>query len=239
MNEDSLETVFRRGAAVLAALSDEGVPAPWVSFADVAPTLGHEVGHAFGAIIARSGLDLRTREITTVCMLATLGGSEPQVAFHVGGALRAGASAPEIVEALTQVSVYAGVPRALNALAAARPVFVRRGADPLAPAPRAVVVDFLDALAIGDCVAAGLLADELGCWSLSGRTRLTAAGSRVACQEWMTHVSGLLAGGGLTLREPLPGGASVYVPGEGAEGEVVLAFDVAGGRIKQGRVLSS
>ena len=52
---------------------------------------------------------------------------EPQLTFHVGGALRAGATPTEIVEAVTQVSAYAGIPRALNAMAVVRSVFAGEG----------------------------------------------------------------------------------------------------------------
>lgn len=133
------EVVFQRGAEVLSRLSPPDVPPPWETLADFAPVLGDQIGYAFETIMSRPSLDLRTRELTTVCMLAAMGGCEPQLEFHIGGALRAGAPAPEIVEALTQVSVYAGVPRALNAIGVARKVFaeheVSSGVDASRPVP--------------------------------------------------------------------------------------------------------
>jgi 4-carboxymuconolactone decarboxylase len=89
--------------------------------------LGGEVEHSLGAVMARPQLDLRTRELATVCMLAALGGCEPQLEFHIGGALRAGASGAEVVEAITQVYLYAGFPRTLNAMNVARKVFAEHG----------------------------------------------------------------------------------------------------------------
>lgn len=141
---------FAAGAALLAKLSPAGTPPPWESFADIAPALGHNVGLAFGTVINRPGLDLRTRELITVAILATLGGSEPQIGFHAGAALRAGASPQELVEAMTHLSVYAGIPRALNAVAAIRPAFVAAGVSGLGESPRAVAAGFLDAIAAGD-----------------------------------------------------------------------------------------
>ena len=144
MTDDStIDDVFRRGAQTLAGISPAGASPPWETFADVAPALGRQTALAFGSVISRPDLDLRTRELLTVAMLAALGGCDPQVTFHVGGALRAGATAPEIAEVLNQVGVYAGIPRALNAAAAARPAFAEAGADPGEPAARTVALDFL------------------------------------------------------------------------------------------------
>jgi 4-carboxymuconolactone decarboxylase len=112
----------RRGANVLARLAPAGAAPPWESLADFAPALGATVAHAFGTVIGGSELDLRTRELVTIAMLAAIGGCEPQLTFHIGGARRAGASQAEIVSTLTQVAVYAGIPRALNAIAIAREV---------------------------------------------------------------------------------------------------------------------
>jgi 4-carboxymuconolactone decarboxylase len=126
-HEDVAAEAFAKGEKVLSQLSPEGAAPPWETLADLAPVLGRQVGHTFGAVMSRPGLDLRTRELATVCMLAAMGGLEPQLTFHVGGALRAGATPTEIVEAVTQVSAYAGLPRALNAIAVVRGVFADAG----------------------------------------------------------------------------------------------------------------
>jgi 4-carboxymuconolactone decarboxylase len=110
------------GERVFAALAPEGAVPPWQAIADVAPALGAQVRQSLGAIMARPQLDLRTRELATVCMLAALGGCEPQLEFHIGGALRAGATTTEVIESITQVYLYAGFPRTLNALQVARKV---------------------------------------------------------------------------------------------------------------------
>jgi len=126
MADGEVREVRQRAEEVFRQLAPEGVQPPWVAVADLAPTLGRHIQHGLGSIMARPVLDLRTRELTTICMLAAIGGCEPQLAFHVGGALQAGASVAEIVEALTQVSLYAGLPRTLNALSVARQVFAER-----------------------------------------------------------------------------------------------------------------
>jgi 4-carboxymuconolactone decarboxylase len=118
------------GARVFAELAPEGATPPWQAVSDIAPTLGAQVQQGLGAIMARPQLDLRTRELATVCMLAALGGCEPQLAFHVGGALRAGASPAEVFEAVSQVYLYAGFPRALNAAAVARDAIANHRDNP-------------------------------------------------------------------------------------------------------------
>lgn len=118
-----------RAAAVFRRLAPDGEAAPWESLETVAPALGAHIQHGLGTLVGRSGLDLRTRELVTVGILAAIGGCDPQLAFHTGGALRAGATAEEVIETLMQVSVYAGIPRTLNALAVAVKVL-----EPVAPA---------------------------------------------------------------------------------------------------------
>ncbi|MFC5911228.1 carboxymuconolactone decarboxylase family protein [Streptacidiphilus monticola] len=120
--------VFRR-------LSGPGEAPPWAPLEEDAPGLGALIREGLGGILAGPRLDLRTRELATVCMLAALGGCEPQLAFHARGALRAGATPEEVVEAVAQVAVYAGVPRTLNALAVVRPALSLSAASP-APATR-------------------------------------------------------------------------------------------------------
>jgi 4-carboxymuconolactone decarboxylase len=210
------DEIFERGVSAFAAISPDGATAPWEALADLAPTMGLQVNHAFGTVMSRPNLDLRTREIATVCMLAVLGGCEGQVAYHVGGALRAGASAPEVIEALTQVSVYAGVPRALNAIAAARPVFAEFGLDPLADAPPVVVTSFLAALDAGDFAAAGRrLAPDAVCVLPGDPERVPWAGTWTG-RAGLTRLRVVLGDAvdieTVDWREPMAGGAGVAVP---------------------------
>ncbi len=70
----------------------------------------------FGDIYTRSGLDLKTRELLTLCILSALGGCESQVKSHIQGNLNVGNSKELMVEAITQCLPYMGFPRTLNAL---------------------------------------------------------------------------------------------------------------------------
>ena len=118
----SRELGQRNGVAIFRELAGDGALPPWEAIGDLAPALAEHIEHALGTVLGQPGLDLRTREIVTVALLAALGNAEQQLAFHAAAALRTGASPTEIVEAVTQVAIYAGIPRALNGLAVTRQV---------------------------------------------------------------------------------------------------------------------
>ena len=70
----------------------------------------------FGDIYNRGGIDLRAREIATIAMLAAIGDTQDQLRVHIHAGLNVGLSLAEIEEIIIQTSVYAGFPRALNAM---------------------------------------------------------------------------------------------------------------------------
>ncbi|MDH6533836.1 carboxymuconolactone decarboxylase family protein [Parabacteroides sp. 52] len=53
-------------------------------------------------------------QIATIAVLATLGNSQPQLKFHIKGALNIGLSKDEIKEIMLLMTVYAGFPAAIN-----------------------------------------------------------------------------------------------------------------------------
>lgn len=71
----------------------------------------------FGDIYTRGTLDLKTRELLTLCILSALGGCESQVKSHVNGNLSVGNDKNTMLTAVTQCLPYMGFPRTLNALA--------------------------------------------------------------------------------------------------------------------------
>jgi 4-carboxymuconolactone decarboxylase len=70
----------------------------------------------FGDFYTRSGLDLKDRELLTLCVLSALGGSEGQLKVHIKGNLRVGNDRETMIAAITQCTPYMGFPRTLNAL---------------------------------------------------------------------------------------------------------------------------
>ena len=81
------------------------------------------LGFAFADIVGRDGIDLRTREMLTVAMLAAMSTAQGQLEFHIRAAMNTGVTQEEIVEIVLQVSVYAGIPACMNAITAAKKAF--------------------------------------------------------------------------------------------------------------------
>ena len=74
------------------------------------------VDFAFGDVHTRPGLTARERELIIVAVLASLGSSDPQVAAHIRALRALGVPWNEIEETILQVTPYAGIPRAANAI---------------------------------------------------------------------------------------------------------------------------
>lgn len=70
----------------------------------------------FGDFYTREGLDIKTRELTIYCALATLGGTERQMASHAVGNLKVGNSKETLISAMIQCYPYIGFPRISNAI---------------------------------------------------------------------------------------------------------------------------
>jgi 4-carboxymuconolactone decarboxylase len=75
----------------------------------------------WGEVWARLGLDVHTRHLLTLAMLAALG-KEEEFAMHVKATGNTEVSPEELREVLLQVAVYAGVPAANRAFAIAKEI---------------------------------------------------------------------------------------------------------------------
>jgi 4-carboxymuconolactone decarboxylase len=121
------ETRYRRGLETVRKIDAENAGRLEEALKEIAPDLyRYIIEFAFGDVISRPGLDLRTREIATVSALTALGHAQPQLRVHLNAAMNAGCTRAEIVEVLMQMAVYAGIPAALNALYLAKEVFAER-----------------------------------------------------------------------------------------------------------------
>src|SRR5690606_4550664 len=107
------EERFASGMAVLDAMHDDS-------------------GH--GVIESRLGIEPELRELVTLGLLTALGGTEEQLDVHIDASLIVGLTPEQIIEVFLQSAVYCGLPRALNAVAAARKVFTKHGLLPLSKA---------------------------------------------------------------------------------------------------------
>ncbi len=122
--------MHEKGSAQVKGMSRDGVSPVDELVAEVeelVPGFGRlavEIG--FGQIRSRPGLDVKQREIATLAALTVLG-TQKELRLHVETALNVGLTKQQIVEVLLQQVVYAGFPRAIDALLVAKDVFKERG----------------------------------------------------------------------------------------------------------------
>ncbi|MBO6637812.1 MAG: 4-carboxymuconolactone decarboxylase [Roseitalea sp.] len=77
---------------------------------------------AWGNLWARDTISLRERSILTLALLAATGNFD-EIAMHVRACERTGASKADVMEAFMHVAVYAGVPRANQAIKIAKATY--------------------------------------------------------------------------------------------------------------------
>lgn len=86
------------------------------AFGDFAPGMVHYTDKIlFDEVWEREGLSKRDRSLVTVAALTALGKTE-QLKFHLGLALRNGATADELKEALLHLAFYSGWPNGMGAM---------------------------------------------------------------------------------------------------------------------------
>lgn len=117
----------------------------------------------FGGAMTHAELGRAERELATVAIIATLGGSGAQLVPHVRAALRQGWSAAELLALCEHVALYAGFPRALNALTTVDEVLTEVGIGRPARLRRVALADHQTEVAeAGDGGPAVLLVHSLG-----------------------------------------------------------------------------
>ncbi|MGO1297957.1 MAG: carboxymuconolactone decarboxylase family protein [Vibrio sp.] len=120
---------FDTGLELLNSIDGEAGHNVIESLQDICPDLAkYTIEFPFGDIYARSGLDLKSREIATVAALTALGNCSPQLKVHLHAALNVGCSEEELKEVILQMAVYAGFPAALNGMFAFKDVLAERDA---------------------------------------------------------------------------------------------------------------
>ena len=78
--------------------------------------------YAWGAVWGREELELKTRSMLNLAMIAVLNRPH-ELRTHLRGALNNGVSREEIREVFLQVAVYAGMPAAVDSFRIARELF--------------------------------------------------------------------------------------------------------------------
>jgi 4-carboxymuconolactone decarboxylase len=83
---------------------------------------------AWGNVWASDGISARERSMLTLALLAALGNFE-EIPMHIRATARTGASKQDVLEAFQHVAIYAGVPRANQALKLAKQTYAEMEAD--------------------------------------------------------------------------------------------------------------
>lgn len=125
-----MNTRFQKGIETLRKIDGSGREHGVLEeIGKISPDLArYTVEFPFGDIYARPGLDMKYREIATLAALTCLG-ELSHLKDHVKAALCAGCTETEIKEVIIQMAVYAGFPRAISAMLAAKEVF-EKGTPP-------------------------------------------------------------------------------------------------------------
>lgn len=118
---------YEKGKKCLEDIQKAPVDELFKELEDIAPDLSRFViEFPYSEIYTRSDVDLKTRELCTVAALTTLG-TIPQLKDHINAALNVGNSPSEIVEIIMQMCAYAGFPKSINGVMAAKEVFKEKG----------------------------------------------------------------------------------------------------------------
>ena len=108
---------YTTGSAQLSLLNEQQEQLLTDSFGNFAPELiRFTIEYGYGDIFSRNNLAPRYRQIATISALATLGNTQPQLSFHIAGALHIGVTEQEIKEVMLLLTVYAGFPTAINGM---------------------------------------------------------------------------------------------------------------------------
>ena len=107
LNSSNPESRHSSGLQALERLGGPDAAAPILAAADIAPDLVRfAIDFAFGEVLSRPGLDVRTRELCTVAALAALEHPVSQLKWHAAAALHVGARQTEIDEVQRMAHAY-------------------------------------------------------------------------------------------------------------------------------------
>ena len=129
MKNETSKTRHRRGRKKLKAIHGQHGIDTIDKVARISPDIAKLVYEfAYGDIVSRPGLDVKSRQLATMAALVAMGNARPQLKAHIHGSMNVGWTRKQVIEVIMQLIVYCGFPAALNALAAAEEVFREREA---------------------------------------------------------------------------------------------------------------
>jgi 4-carboxymuconolactone decarboxylase len=101
-----------------------GNPGPPSAMAELAPEVMESVDSVlYGEIYNRPAVNLQTRSLCTIAALTVLGHNPQLIRRHIQGALHVGVTKEQIVEIISQMVFYGGMPAAINAFRVAKETF--------------------------------------------------------------------------------------------------------------------
>jgi 4-carboxymuconolactone decarboxylase len=109
------ETRYDQGLTLLKEVVGPGAENTLEKLKRTTPDVGVLLAEYFGDIYSRTQLDLKSREMVTLTVLAATG-KTPQLKVHLQAALNVGYSYEEINEMIITMIPYVGFPTVLNAL---------------------------------------------------------------------------------------------------------------------------
>lgn len=238
---DSPVATRARGAAGFARLMGGHADEALDGVREASPAM-HDwlLGGAFAGPLSGSDLTMAQRELATVAVLSALGDSRPQLAAHAAAALRHGITPTELRAIATHVSVYAGFPRALNALTVIDDVLAGVGEPPAAALHHVVLDDHATTVAqVGAAGEPVLLVHALGLdWRMwePVMDRL-AVGRRVFAHDLRGHGSAAEAPQPLRLDE-LANDMIAVMDALGLEQAHVVGLSYGGGIVQTAAALA-
>jgi 4-carboxymuconolactone decarboxylase len=118
------ETTFDKGMKVRReVLGDAHVDRSWSNSTDFDRDFQRFITEtAWGSVWSRPGLDLKTRHMVTIAILAALG-REHELVLHMGASPNTGITPDEMKEVLLHVAAYGGIPAANSAFAIAKKLY--------------------------------------------------------------------------------------------------------------------
>ena len=118
---------FEQGMDILKLIGGRNFDGPINSLATLSKDMADlTVSFAYGQILSRGLLDLRSRQICTVSSLIAHGSAQSQLRFHMHGLLNAGGTPQDLVELMFLSTAILGFPAAINSIEVVRSVFDER-----------------------------------------------------------------------------------------------------------------
>lgn len=152
----SISTRYDSGLEILQRVGGKNYDGPLQQMQEVAPDLARfTVEFCYGEIMTRRELSLPTRQLCTVAALAAMGNAQPQLKYHLAGALNVGCEPEAIIEIVMLCAVFAGFPAAGNAVGLADEVFTARKLHFMPESQAAAVDRYAVGMAALETISAG------------------------------------------------------------------------------------